>query len=198
MVPPTPPTKAAQVTKEELRTELKKRRKAFVLEHKNRIPFNPNLLDLIPGPLTIGGYVATRWEADISDWWPALRQSGSTIALPTLANRTAEMEFRRWNDGQSLEKAPFGFEQPSAQAAPEEPDIILIPLVGFDRSGTRLGHGAGHYDRYLASYSNALKIGVGFLCQEYPCLVKDPWDIALDHVITEREWITCVSTAENQ
>jgi 5-formyltetrahydrofolate cyclo-ligase len=186
------------VTKNELRSELRERRKASVLKQNNQVPFNAEIEPILHSGASVGAYRATRWEADLTAWWAPLRQSGVTVALPYLADRAAAMEFRAWEKDALLEKAAFGFEQPSTDAAPVTPDILLIPLVGFDRSGTRLGQGAGHYDRYLALHSNALKIGIGFSCQEWPGLPKDPWDIPLDVIVTEREWITCVIPAEQQ
>jgi 5-formyltetrahydrofolate cyclo-ligase len=184
------------VTKNDLRSKLRELRKDFVLKQNNQIPFNSRLLKELQPFSRVGGYRATRWEADLSKWWAPLRQTSVSISLPFVPSRTAAMEFRIWEQGAPLEKATFGFEQPAAQAEPATPEVILIPLIGFDRSGTRLGQGAGHYDRYLACHSKALKIGVGFSCQEYPGLPKDDWDIPLDVIITEREWIKCGIPAE--
>jgi 5-formyltetrahydrofolate cyclo-ligase len=101
------------------------------------------------------------------------------------------MEFRSWDGKSPLEKADFDFQQPAEDSTPACPDTVLIPLVGFDRGGGRLGQGAGHYDRYLARYPNVLKLGIAWSCQEVEQLPIDPWDVPLDAVITECEWIDC-------
>ncbi len=72
-------------------------------------------------------------------------------------------------------------------------DIILLPLVAFDRSGSALGSGAGYYDRALAfrltQPAPPLLIGIGFACQEVAGIPMADWDVPLDLVITEREMI---------
>jgi 5-formyltetrahydrofolate cyclo-ligase len=69
------------------------------------------------------------------------------------------------------------------------PDLILTPLVAFDRSLARLGQGAGHYDRAFARYPLARRIGVAFSVQEVERLPTDAWDVPLHAIVTEREWI---------
>jgi 5-formyltetrahydrofolate cyclo-ligase len=67
-----------------------------------------------------------------------------------------------------------------------EPDIILVPMLGFDRYGTRLGYGGGYYDRTLASLTKKPKlVGLAFAVQELPLIPRDTHDIPLDLVITE-------------
>jgi 5-formyltetrahydrofolate cyclo-ligase len=179
------------VTKDQLRAELKQKRKAFVRNHKSPFPFAPKLLDHAPSGSCVAIYAAMRWEADIALWNAPLLQSGRTLALPYLAGRDALMEFRSWDGASPLEKAVFDFQQPAGTSAPVWPDTVLIPLIGFDRGGGRLGQGAGHYDRYLAKYPYVLKLGIAWSCQEVGRVPIDPWDIPLDAVITEGEWINC-------
>ena len=69
------------------------------------------------------------------------------------------------------------------------PDIVLTPLVGFDRRGTRLGQGAGHYDRAFAAHPAAWRVGIAWSVQEVDALPADAWDVPLHAIATEREWI---------
>jgi 5-formyltetrahydrofolate cyclo-ligase len=186
------------VTKDELRLSLRERRKAFVIERENRFPLSPELLALAVRGMVIGGYSSTRWEVSLSLWWPTLQDFGLSIAMPYLADREASMEFRIWDGTSPLERAAFGFNQPSAESLISCPDIFLIPLIGFDRTGNRLGQGAGHYDRYLSQYSNSLRIGVAWSCQESAAIPVDPWDVPLNFIMTEREWIECSAERTNQ
>ena len=84
---------------------------------------------------------------------------------------------------------PFGLLQPPGDAEEVVPDLILTPLVAFDRTLARLGQGAGHYDRAFARFPNARRIGVAFSVQQVDRLPTDPWDMPLHAIITEREWI---------
>ena len=74
--------------------------------------------------------------------------------------------------------------------------VILLPLLGFTRSGQRLGMGGGYYDRCLAFRQRLpappVLIGVGYGFQELPALGHAPWDVRLDAVVTEREFLVCV------
>lgn len=115
---------------------------------------------------------------------------GKTTALPWLADRTSSLVFREWADPEPIETAPFGFRQPRASARECKPDVILTPLVGFDRALNRLGQGAGHYDRAFAALPDSLRIGLAWSVQECGALAPDPWDMPLDAVLTEKEWIT--------
>lgn len=147
------------------------------------------LLTLLTNARCVGGYVAVRGEADLTSLLRDVATMGTSIALPYLANREAELEFRLYVKSTELTAAPFGFRQPERNAPIAEPDVILAPLVGFDRAGHRLGQGGGHYDRYFARFPHAHRIGVAWSVQEVQSIDVDPWDIGLDAVITEKEWM---------
>lgn len=137
----------------------------------------------------VGGYVAVRSEPDVMPLLDTIANAGQAIALPFLANREAQLEFRRFVRNDPLVRAPFGFQQPEPSTTAMRPDVILTPLVGFDRAMNRLGQGAGHYDRLFERHPEALRIGVAWSVQQIGSLDVDPWDVPLDAVITEKEWI---------
>jgi 5-formyltetrahydrofolate cyclo-ligase len=117
---------------------------------------------------------------------------GQFPVLPWFADRDSRMLFRRAPAG---EPGPWGLLQPDAAAPAEAPDVVIVPLVLADRSGTRIGHGKGHYDRalsYLRQAGPVFTIGVGWDEQisDEP-IPADPWDVPLDALATPGEWIPC-------
>ncbi len=133
----------------------------------------------------MGSFVAISSEVDPKP----LTDGMTSIALPVLAARDDVMTFRIYCEGDALERAAFNFMQPRPTAAIVEPDIVLTPLLGFDRQGNRLGQGAGHYDRYFAAHPDALRIGLAWSIQELDAVPIQPWDMPLDAICTECEWI---------
>ena len=107
-----------------------------------------------------------------------------------MIDRETPLRFLEWQHDAPLATGPFRLRQPDADAPERVPDLILTPLVAFDRTLARLGQGAGHYDRAFAAYPNAHRIGVAFSVQEVERLPVDPWDVPLHAIITEQEWIT--------
>ena len=129
-------------------------------------------------------------EADPSPFARAAVDAGCIIALPHVVRRSLPMRFLSWATEAALIAGPFGLHQPAEDAAELEPDIILTPLVGFDRSGNRIGQGAGYYDRAFLAHPNAWRVGVALSVQEVETLTPDPWDVPLHAIATESDWIT--------
>ena len=142
---------------------------------------------LKPG-LIVAGYLPVRNEADPAPFVQTAVAAGCDVALPHLTDRAAPLSFRRWRLDDPLVPGPFG-PQPDAQTIELTPDIILTPLVGFDRQGHRLGQGGGHYDRAFLRYPDAWRIGLAWSVQEVPALIPDAWDIPLHAIATEQDWI---------
>jgi 5-formyltetrahydrofolate cyclo-ligase len=113
-------------------------------------------------------------------------------ALPWFADRDARM---LWREAPAIEASPWGVLQPPAEAEALAPDIVLVPLVLADRSGTRIGHGKGHYDRalsHLRASNPVVTIGLGWEDQIVDGRIPaDPWDMKLDAIATPKEWIQC-------
>lgn len=112
---------------------------------------------------------------------------GGPIALPV--TRGPHIFFRAWKPGEPLVRGAFGIEEPLGDEV--EPDLVLVPLLGFTRRGERLGYGAGHYDRYLAAHPGVRAVGVAFAAQELTSLPTEPHDVFLEAIATERGIITC-------
>jgi 5-formyltetrahydrofolate cyclo-ligase len=99
---------------------------------------------------------------------------------------------RAWEFGAALDRGQWGIREPKAEAEEVEPDILLVPLLAFDRGGHRIGYGAGYYDMTINGL-RALKpltaVGIAYAAQEVPKIPTTPRDARLDLVLTEREVI---------
>lgn len=183
------------LSKTDLRKAVRQRRKAFVESRTSSLfpadaPSAAPLLALVRSGACLAGYVAMQSEADPAALLDrAVAEKGVSLALPWIGAASEEMLFRSWRSGDPLEMSPAKFAQPMQTAAALVPDVILLPLVGFDRAGNRLGQGAGHYDRALVSRQKALRIAIAWSVQECDALPVDPWDMPLDAILTEAEWI---------
>lgn len=134
-------------------------------------------------------YVAVGSEVDLMPLLSRAAARGTTLALPHIAARDAPMRFLRWQSGAPLAVGAFGLRQPPSDADEVVPDLIVTPLLGFDRHMARIGQGAGFYDRAFTALPDARRIGVAWGVQEVDRLPVDPWDVPLHAVATEREWI---------
>lgn len=148
----------------------------------------PFLDRLLPGQI-VAAYRAIGSEADPALWIEAALHAGVTIALPHVVDRAGPVRFLTWAQGQDLHVGAFGLHQPDPDGPECTPDIILTPLVGFDRRGNRLGQGAGHYDRAFATNPDAWRVGIAWGVQEVDALHPDDWDVPLHAIATEAEWI---------
>lgn len=126
--------------------------------------------------------------------YPLLESLGprQRAALPWFLDRDSRMMFRA---APAVEAGPWKMLQPSGEAEPLAPDLVIVPLVAADRSGARIGHGKGHYDRALAHLregGQVFTIGIGWENQilDEP-IPADPWDVPLDALATPGEWIDC-------
>lgn len=168
--------------------------------HKRRAQLHPSLrLDAARDavahflehlPLGQGEVVAAYWpirdELDIKDLIVRLMDSGQPVALPVVLGDEEPLELRLWQEGAPLYEAGFGTLAPEDSAPRVEPDIILMPLLGFDRHGTRLGYGGGYYDRTLAHLVRRPRlVGFAFARQEIDHIPRDAHDVPLDAIVTE-------------
>jgi len=182
--------------KAQLRVELRARRDEMVagLDSAARLlsfrAAPTPLKELIARAHCVAGYRPQGSEADPAALIAFAAETGKTIALPYVERRSVPMRFLAWKPGDPLIPGQWGLEQPDPATAPEvAPDLFLAPLVGFDRRLHRLGQGAAYYDRAFARYPDAVRVGIAWHVQEVDFVPDDPWDLPLDAVLTEREWI---------
>lgn len=134
----------------------------------------------------VAAYWGIRDELDCRSILVRLMDANVKVVLPAVLGDEEPLELRVWEQGTALYEAGFGTLAPSPLAPRAEPDIVLMPLLGFDRVGTRLGYGGGYYDRTLAGLNKKPKlIGLAFAVQELPLIPREPHDVPLDAVITE-------------
>lgn len=149
-----------------------------------------SLLALIPSTSKIvAGYSATRGELDIFPALTRLAGRGHQICLPIVSAPEKPLTFRHWQPGEALEKGVYNIGVPSHAAPKLLPDIVIVPLVAFDKHGHRLGYGAGYYDRTLQVLRRSKDvecIGVAYSMQEVDTLPADSYDEKLDAIVTEK------------
>lgn len=144
----------------------------------------------VPPGATIALYQAAGDEIDPAALAAMLAAAGRRLALPHIAGDRTTMRFLEWTAGDPLRPGAFGLRQPHDAAAPLAPDVILTPLLGFDRAGGRIGQGKGFYDRAFASLPGARRIGYAWSVQQIAQVPIDPWDVPLHAIATECAWIT--------
>lgn len=139
-------------------------------------------------PVNVSGYCAFGSEADCMPLFERLGGEGHATCLPVIETRFAPLVFRRWAPGEPLEQGRHGILVPPAAAAVVEPDVLLVPLLAFDRSGVRLGYGGGYYDRTIEGLRKrrmAIAVGLAYGAQEMDGLPAEPFDQRLDWVLSE-------------
>lgn len=147
----------------------------------------------------VGGYWAHRGELPLNLALAGLAGRGQQLYLPVIgAGRS--MRFAPWQAGEPVEANRHGIPEPvAAEGAIEaaELELVLVPLLGFDRRGHRLGYGGGYYDRAFAFLRETarphvpLLVGIGYAFQELDAIEAAEWDVPLDYVATENELIDC-------
>lgn len=148
----------------------------------------------------IAGYWAIADELPLAAVSSGLRRRGQTYCLPVIGGNHL-LCFAPWAPGDAIVLNRYGIPEPDATAAtllqPIDLDVVLVPLLGFDRAGNRLGYGGGYYDRsfaFLLSRSvpaKPLLVGIGYNVQELDDIEPESWDVRLDMIVTETETISC-------
>ena len=135
----------------------------------------------------VGGYYPVNFEIDILEILEKLEIKGIQLSLPVI-KKNNEMDFYSWSTKNLLKLNKYGIPEPE-QIKKVFPDIILVPVVSFDRNLYRIGYGGGYYDRYIDKLSdkkNCLKIGIAHSCQKIDKVPINKYDKKLDIVITEK------------
>ena len=117
---------------------------------------------------------------------------GARLALPVVAGKGKPLIMRAWSPGEPLVAGVWGIREPGPEAPEVLPDVVIAPLLAFDRSGYRIGYGAGYYDMTIAALraqKTIVAIGIAFAAQEIAEVPTTSRDARLDLVLTEREVI---------
>jgi 5-formyltetrahydrofolate cyclo-ligase len=135
---------------------------------------------------TLGIYWPIRGEINVRELARRHLQSGGRVGLPVIVARSAPVEFWSWQPGARMRRGIWDIPVP-AEREVVVPDALIIPLVGFDGSGYRLGYGAGYYDRTIAAASpRPYCIGLGHEEARLPTIHPQPHDIPMDVIATEQ------------
>lgn len=132
----------------------------------------------------LAGYWPMRDEADPR---PAMSAHRGPVCLPVVTGPNRPLLFRLWR-GEPLQPGPWGTSHPSDSAPEIRPDLLIVPLAGFDLAGNRLGYGGGFYDRTLEMLREkgpVRAIGLAFACQELPNIPAEAFDQPLDLIVTD-------------
>lgn len=137
-------------------------------------------------------------EPDITPVYQQLISDGCTLALPVISrDGDHSMRFHSWSESTEMGKNRYGIPEPIASApiSISRIDMLVMPLVGYDHLGNRLGMGAGYYDRYLEpvrTLATPLRVGIAYSIQKTGPIITNPWDISLHGIVNERGWFTFV------
>ncbi|MFT5032107.1 MAG: 5-formyltetrahydrofolate cyclo-ligase [Bermanella sp.] len=181
--------------KQELRRELRDRRRQLSAAQQRsasaRLDLQLRRQTALRTARTIGFYMASDGEISPRPSLLRLARQGRLCFLPCINGK--QLQFRRYRPGQTLKRNRFKIPEPPANRslprAPHRLDVILLPLVGFDAKGNRLGMGGGFYDQTLAKLqqsSRPLLIGLAHECQRMNELPVQSWDIPLDAIATDK------------
>lgn len=167
------------------------------IQHRDRIdPFSEDFEQAITlfcenlkpaAGQVVGIYWPRGREFDTRGLLEQLLKDGVTCALPVMVKGTKVLEFRTWAEGEALIENRFGIMEPVSGAV-VKPDILVVPLLAFDRRGHRLGYGGGYYDSTIAALrAEKTVVAAGFCYAKQAVLFNLPaeeHDVTLDWVIT--------------
>jgi 5-formyltetrahydrofolate cyclo-ligase len=140
----------------------------------------------------VSGFMPLKSEINPLPLLRKLAGEGARLALPVIGGRGQPLVMREWTWGEPLAAGVWGIREPLAQAPAVDPDIVLAPLLAFDRARHRLGYGGGYYDLTIAQLrgrKTIVAVGMAFAVQEVFTVPVTPRDAPLDLVLTEREVI---------
>lgn len=132
-------------------------------------------------------YRRIRTELDPEPLMLALLEAGCRLCVPVIQGTGLPLRFRAWRPGARMQPGPFGAQVP-AEGDWLEPDLLIVPLLAFDRAGRRLGYGGGFYDRTIAKLRAAAPVravGFAYAAQEVAEVPVDETDALLDAIATE-------------
>jgi 5-formyltetrahydrofolate cyclo-ligase len=184
-----------QAEKNKLREDAIARRDALPSGHRQAaaaaIAARSLPVPVAPGTI-VSGFMPLKSEINPLLLMQKLAAAGARLALPAIAGRGRPLFMRAWEFGAPLDRGQWGIREPKPEAPEVAPDIMLVPLLAFDRRGHRIGFGAGYYDmtiHRIRALKPVIAIGIAFAAQEVPQVPVTPRDERLDLVLTEREVI---------
>jgi 5-formyltetrahydrofolate cyclo-ligase len=147
-----------------------------------------HLMTLIKEKETVMAYTSKELEVNTVPIIQNLLDRHNPVIVPIIVKEDVSLRLSYLRDFAALVPSTFGVPEPIGSEIPargEDVDTIILPMLGFDRTGGRIGYGAGYYDRFLEKNPSLKKIGIAFACQEMDHLPLDDTDVRMDHIITE-------------
>ena len=135
----------------------------------------------------LGGYYPYNYELDTMQTLKDLEKLKFILLLPKI-KKNSQMDFFRWSFNDPLKINKFGIPEPISQKV-KFPDILLVPMVAFDKNLNRIGYGGGYYDRYinrLKKIKKIITIGLAYTYQKVNNIPVNKNDMKLDYIITEK------------
>lgn len=179
-----------RASKSEIRDILRKEKDAMTsaerLEKSRRI-CRTTLDQIRPGE-TVMVYSSKEKEVNTGPLIDALLQRGNPVVVPIIVSEDVSLRLSYLRNIAALVPSTFGVPEPIGSEIPatgDAVDTIILPMLGFDRTGGRIGYGAGYYDRFLAKNRHLRRIGIAFARQEFEGLPLDENDVRMDVIITE-------------
>jgi 5-formyltetrahydrofolate cyclo-ligase len=142
--------------------------------------------------MIVSGFMPLKTEINPLPLMRSLAAQGARLALPAIDGRGKPLIMRAFAFGDELASGQWGIREPKADTPDVAPDVLLVPLLAFDRTGHRIGYGAGYYDMTIAglrAMKPVVAVGIAFAAQEIGEVPVTPRDARLDLVLTEREII---------
>lgn len=176
--------------KARVRDILRGRKDAMIPEDRLRFSahITRHLMNLIKTGETVMVFTSKEKEVNTKPLILALFEAGNPVVVPIIVRGDVSLRLSYLRDFSALIPSTFGVPEPIGSEIPadaKDVDTIILPMLGFDRTGGRIGYGAGYYDRFLSKNPGIRKIGIAFACQEFRGLPVDENDIPMDYIITE-------------
>jgi len=176
--------------KENVRKILRQKKEALLpedrLEKSQRICCH--IMEIIRDGETVMVFTSKEKEVNTRPLIMALFGKGNPVVVPIIVKEDVSLRLSYLRDFSALVPSTFGVPEPIGSEIPalaEDIDTIILPMLGFDRAGGRIGYGAGYYDRFLSKNPGLRKVGIAFACQEVGSIPVDENDIRMDAVLTE-------------
>ncbi len=137
----------------------------------------------------VSGFYPYRTEIDLRPTLARLHDDGWSTCLPIVRGAGIPLDFKAWRPGDDTVPGVWDIPIPPPSAPDVEPDVMLVPLLAFDRAGYRLGYGGGFYDRTIEKLRNQkhlVTIGIAFAAQEVAQVIRGAYDQPLDWILTEK------------
>lgn len=183
-------------TKQYLREQAKTARSAIPAAEASRKSraIRDRLRDLFDGHTEIMVYASKDPEVETEGIIADLLAAGKRVIVPIIERETCTLRLSYLEDLSVLVPSTFSVPEPIGHEIPAraaDVEVVVVPMLAYDKSGNRLGYGAGYYDRFLERCPHPVTIGIAYSCQEVALLPAEPNDVTMDYIVTEKGIIDC-------